>query len=255
MTVSISPAVDGWAGGVLPSALMVPVPRVIHAHEIAPDPERWVLTEETVPESRRHDRDCERVRGLFLRWAEVVEREVMVSRNLAVRWDEAHPQYGVDPDVCIVEPPPAGADNLPSLRLWEKDHRAPLLAVEIVSENHPTKDYVRAPEKYAVCGVGELWVLDGELVGPRADGGPHRIQVWRRGEGGAFVRVYAGAGPAWSEAVRGWIRYLPGEQTFSLSSDKAGLERWLTPHEADQAARKAAEQRIRELEALLAKGR
>lgn len=262
MTAPIHPAIDGAGRGVLPSAPMVPAPRVIHRYEIVPDPVRWVLPEGTVPESKPHANESSRFEQYFRRWAELAGRRVLVGRNQGVRWDREHPQYGVDPDVFIVEPPPPEGEELRSLRLWEPGHVAPLLAVEIVSAGHPWKDYVQAPVKYAACGVGELWILDRNLEGPRVSEGPHRIQVWRRRSENEFARVYAGEGPAWSEAVQGWIRFWPEERSFGLSSDKAGRDRWLTNEEAAQReakaerkAREAAEDRIRELEAQLARAR
>ncbi|MGK4001541.1 hypothetical protein WMF31_02875 [Sorangium sp. So ce1036] len=45
---------------------MPPPLRVIRRSEVVPDPERWVLTEETVPESSPHDLLSERIRDLLL---------------------------------------------------------------------------------------------------------------------------------------------------------------------------------------------
>lgn len=293
------PAAQRAPSPVLPSGPMPPSLRVIRRSEVVPDLERWVLTEETVPESSPHDLLSERIRGLLLGWAARAERTVKIGRNLAVRWDRQHPQLGVDPDVYVVEPPPPEGDAVRSLRLWKKGHVAPRLAVEIVSAQHPTKDYVIAPQKYAACGVEELWILDPFHDGPRAHGGPFRIQIWRRVDGAMFAQVHAGEGPAWSELLRGWLHAArtPAGASFDLSTDEAGAERWLTPEEAERtakeaarreaaraqrtaeaaqrkaeaaqrtaeaaqrdaeaerAAREAAERRIRELEALLARAR
>lgn len=245
------PAAQRARRAVLPSAPMPPALRVIRRSEVVPDLERWVLTEETVPESSPHDLLSERIRALLLGWAAHAGRAVKIGRNLAVRWDRQHPQFGVDPDVYLVEPPPPEGDAVRSLRLWKKGHMAPRLAVEIVSAQHPTKDYVIAPQKYAVCGVEELWILDPFLEGPRAHGGPFRIQVWRRQDDGAsFALVHAGEGPAWSEVVQGWIHAVrtPAGESFDLSSDEAGAERWLTPEETERAAKereRAAKERER----------
>ncbi|MCC6553437.1 MAG: Uma2 family endonuclease [Polyangiaceae bacterium] len=152
-----------------------------------------------------------------------------------------HPQYGLDPDVYMVEPPPPEGAELMSLLLWQPGHVAPKLAVEIVSPGHPTKDYVIAPEKYAVSGVGELWILDARLEGPSKKGGPYAIQVWRRQEEGLFAQVYAGAGPAWSPAVQGFIQLLQDSAWYALSTDREGAERWLTEKEAAQRQAQAAQ--------------
>jgi Uma2 family endonuclease len=272
---------------VLPSASMPQAPRVIRRSEVVPDPVRWVLTEETVPESSPHDLWSERVRCLLLGWAARTDRNVKIGRNLAVRWDRRNPQFGVDPDVVVIEPPPPEGDRVRSLKLWNDGHVAPRLAVEIVSASHPTKDYVIVPPKYAACGIEELWVLDPFLEGPRAHGGPHRLQVWRRLDDASFAQVHAGEGPAWSELIQGFLHVVKEESdigwTLHLSTDQAGTDQWLTPHEAERAAKEAeravkeealreaeaarkkaevadqraeaAERRLRELEAQLARGR
>lgn len=223
----------------LRSVAMPPSLRVIRRSEVVPDLERWVLTEETVPESSPHDLLSERIRDLLLGWAARGERAVKIGRNLAIRWDREHPQFGVDPDVYLVEPPPPEGDAVRSLRLWKKGHVAPRLAVEIVSAQHPTKDYVIAPQKYAVCGIEELWILDPFLEGPRAHGGPFRIQVWRRLDDATFAQVHAGEGPVWSDVLQGWLHAVrtPAGASFDLSTDEAGEERWLTPEEAERAAK------------------
>lgn len=257
------------AATVLPSAPMSAALRVIRPDEVVPDPERWVLTEEQVPESSPHEILSERIKHLLLGWAARAGRTVKIGRNLAIRWDPEHPRYGVDPDVYIVEPPPPEGDEVESLLLWKPGRVPPLLAVEIVSKSHPTKDYIDAPRKYAACGVGELWILDPRLVGPHDAGGPHRIQIWRRLDSGDLTLLHAAEGPAWSEAVQGWVRATPGGRSIDLTSDEAGEERWLTPEEAERTAKEAAraaeqaalrraeaaERRVQELEALLAQGK
>ncbi|MGK4008188.1 Uma2 family endonuclease [Sorangium sp. So ce1036] len=220
---------------------MPPSLRVIRRSEVVPDLERWVLTEETVPESSPHDLLSERIRALLLGWVARAERAVKIGRNLAVRWDREHPQFGVDPDVYLVEPPPPEGDAVRSLRLWKKGHVAPRLAVEIVSAQHPTKDYVIAPQKYAVCGVEELWIFDPFLEGPRAHGGPFR-QLWRRLDDASFAQVHAGEGPVGSEVLQGWLHAVrtPAGASLDLCTDEAGTECCLTPEQAERAAKEAA---------------
>jgi Uma2 family endonuclease len=229
MNAPVFPSTKGDAeqsGDVLSSSPMA-ASCVIVAADVVPDPERWVLTEEHLPESSPHDLTSERLRQLLLAWADRAGRHVKIGCNLAVRWDREHPQYGVDPDVYFVEPPPPEGDDVMSLLLWQPGHFAPRLAVEIVSASSPQKDYRLAPAKYAVCGVGELWVIDPLHLGPRADGGPHRVQVWRRREEGCFERTTAGDGPAWSDSVQGWIHVGPG-RAVRICNDEVGLDPWLT---------------------------
>jgi Uma2 family endonuclease len=218
-----------------------------------------VLTDDQVPEARRHRLVTDRVTKLLLGWAERTGSPAQIGCNLAVRWDRAHPQIGLDPDVYIVEPPPPEGDGVVSLLLWQPGHYAPRLAVEVVSASLPHKDYEAAPAKYAVCGVRELWILDPELDGPRSHGGPYRIQIWRREDPDRFVQLYAGGGPAWSPEIGAWLHAVDGGLSFDLTSNEAGRELWLTPVEAERAAKEveraakeAALRRIAELEALLA---
>src|ERR1041384_6726368 len=79
----------------------------------------WILPETIVPESRPHDLQADHVRVLLTAWSRRAGRAVAVCRNLAVRWNEENPAIGVDPDVCVLEPPPPEGDELMSLRLWE----------------------------------------------------------------------------------------------------------------------------------------
>ena len=224
----------------------------------------WELSEEPVPESRPHDLAADTLKLLLLAWVARTGRRLQVGRNLAVRWDEAHPKVGVDPDVYVIEPTPEG-DALRSLRTWEEGHHPPVLAIEVVSAGNSGKDYVAAPEKYAANGTGELWIFDPLLAGPKAHGGPFRIQVWRR-EGDAFSRIHASAGPAYSPAIGAWLFAVSEGQVLRIASDQAGTDWWMTGEEAERAAKESeraakeaeraakeeALRRVAELEARLA---
>ena len=232
--------------------------RVALHYEVDRVNEDWVLSEESVPESSAHEMVTDVLKHLLLAWAARMQRTVKVGRNLAVRWDEAHPQIGVDPDVYVVEPPPPEGDNVTSLRLWEEGHHPPLLAIEVVSPQRAQKDYASSPEKYAASGTRELWVFDPKLAGPKVHGGPFRLQVWRRGEDESFRRVYAGEGPVWSATVDGWLFAVNEGQSLRIAFDEAGTQWWMTTEEAERAAKEAeraakeaALRRVAELEALL----
>jgi Uma2 family endonuclease len=212
-------------------------PRVIYD---VPEPAAradWMLSEDSVPESRPHDLVVDRVRALLTAWAQRISLRAAICRNLAVRWKEETPAIGVDPDVCVLAPPPPEGDALPSLRLWQPGHVPPVLAVEIVSASRADKDYTQSPDKYAANGTGELWVFDPMLAGPKTQGGPFRIQVWRRNDEGDFRRVYSGEGPAWSEAVRGFLHAVDGGSELAICDDVQGTRRWLTAEEAERAAK------------------
>lgn len=211
-----------------------------------------------MPESRSHDQIADRLCKLLTYRMKLVGRDVQVGRNLAIRFDELHPRSGIDPDVYLLEPPPPERDELTSLRLWETGHSPPRLAVEIVSPSRANKDYSESPEKYAACGAEELWVFDPKLAGPRAHGGPYRLQIWRAEEEG-FTRTYAGDGPAYSPVVGGFLFAVNEGRSLAICDNDIGDSFWMTGEEAERAAKEAeraakeeALRRVAELEARLA---
>jgi Uma2 family endonuclease len=211
----------------------------------------WAVPEVPVPESDTHDLAIEYLRSLLLAWVARLGRPIKVARNLGIRWVTEEPRAGFDPDLCVIDPAPPD-EPLTSLRLWLPAHPAPRLAVEVVSPGHPYKDYVDTPERAAACGVAELWVYDPLLAGPRAHGGPHVLQVFRRGESDAFERIHSGPGPAHSPELQAWLHpnasAAPERARRELSTDREGRQRWLTELEAERAARDAADQRLVELQ-------
>ena len=226
----------------------------------------WELEEESVPESIVHDRAVELLKAILAAWA-YRRGATEVVRNLAVRWDERRPKVGVDPDICVLSPVARDHEDLRSLRTWEPGRAAPLLAIEVVSETNASKDYAIAPDKYAACGVSELWVFDPLLSGPTAHGGPHRLQVWDRDETGSFVRRYAGEGPVRSPLLDAYLVVVHEGRKLRIAEDREGTRFWTTAEEAERAAKEAertakeaeraakeaALARIAELEAELAK--
>jgi Uma2 family endonuclease len=207
-----------------------------------------------VPESDTHDVAIEYLRALLLAWAARSGRSLKIARNLGIRWVQREPRAGFDPDLCVIEPAPPVDVPLTSLRLWEPGHTPPLLAIEIVSPGHPYKDYVDTPDRCAASGVGELWVYDPMLKGPKAHGGPHLLQIWRRSDAGAFERCHAGSGPAYSPALEAWLHpnasQLPSAAQLVIAGDSEGRERWLTTEETERALRKR-EHALREQERVL----
>lgn len=207
----------------------------------------WALPEVPVPESHAHDLLVRYLTALLEAWVRRTSLDAVVTCNLALRWSEGKPSVGIDPDVMLVTPAPPDPVHLSSLCTWKPGHVPPRLAIEVVSKNHPYKDYRELHERYAASGVGELWVLDPELHGPTALGGPVPIQQWMRRENG-FQRMHFGDGPIYSESVDAWLWADP----IRLTEDAGGTRPWLTGEEAERSAREAAEARIAELERQLA---
>lgn len=229
-----------------------------------------------MPESELHDRAIEHIRALLEAWVGRTQQSAKVLRNIGIRWVPSEPRAGFDPDLCLLalaqqaelqaEVDDAGAETgLSSLRLWDPKLAVPRLAIEIVSQGHPYKDYVDTPERVAACGIGELWIYDPELFGPKHHGGPHLLQIWQA-EQGRFERVHAGSGPAYSRELGAWLHptasHDPTQARLQISDDREGQQRWLTVVEqrsveaeqerqrSDAAERRAlaAEQRARETE-------
>ncbi len=200
----------------------------------------WELSEERMPESVIHDRAVELLKALLSAWASRAAGEgatpAFVARNLAVRWDASRPAVGVDPDVSVFCPAPPGADALRSVRTWLPGHTAPILAIEVVSDSDPHKDYVVAPDKYAACGAQELWIFDPLLAGPQAHGGPHRLQIWRRSDEGGLTRVYAGDGPARSDVLGAFVVPTADGRELRVADDADATHLWRTPEETERLA-------------------
>jgi len=208
---------------------------IVVKHNVDCAREDWIIPEFTVPESQPHDLALDLLKAILVQWVKDKGRNAQVARNLAVRFYEEKPSIGVDPDLCVIEPSAPDGNFLSSLCLWKEGHEPPVLAVEVVSEGHPFKDYTLAPEKYAYCGVQELWIFDPLMVGPKRLGGPWAIQVWRRQQTGAFERVYAGEGPAYSEVVDGWLFAVSDGHKLRIASEETGENFWLTPAEKERA--------------------
>jgi hypothetical protein len=150
----------------------------------------------------------------------------------------------VDPDVYIVDDPPPDFDHAKSLKTWLTGNYPLPLAVEIVSESRPQKDYSESPRKYAVNGTHELWIFDPKMCRPAKHGPAIRLQVWRRDDEGAFDCVYAGEGPTRSEVLDAWIFVTNEGQRLSLADDAEGTQWWMTCEEQERAAKVQALKRV-----------
>lgn len=208
-------------------------------YPVRPRLEAWVLPEGTVPESIPHDSAAQHLKLLLEVWATRGSRPRRVARNLAIRWLESAPRVGIDPDVCVLDPPPPGVEELSSLCLWKPGHAPPSICFEVVSRNHPHKDYAELQDRYAFTKTKELVVFDPHLAGPSSLGGPSLIQLWRRDPFGMLERVYAGDQPVPSEVLGAWL--LPSQRVLEVADDREGAQRWLTWEEKLQVARAAEE--------------
>lgn len=221
------------------------------SYQVMPNLEAWVLPEVPVPESSLHNQTLTYLQALLEVWASRVTPRPLIARNLAVRWVEHAPRVGVDPDIAIISPAPREHD-LSSLCTWKPGHTRPRLAIEVVSQNHPYKDYPVVQDKYAALEVPELWVLDPMRYGYARDGGSHPVQLWQTQREGNFVRTYAGARPAWSDELGAWFS-VTDDGAVRICEDEAGTQPWLTEAQSERLAREQALLRLEQLERELAK--
>jgi Uma2 family endonuclease len=211
---------------------------VLVQHRVNGFSDEWLIGEEPVPEGVWHDHAVELLKALLQHWITRTVRDAAVFRNLAVRIRPDKPQIGFDPDLQVVEPAPPGARELSSLRLWQPGHARPSLVIEVVSPGHPYKDYSDIPDRCAALAVRELVVFDPMLVGPKAFGGPHRLQGWRRTDAGTFERTTAGDGPVQSDVLGAYFVLAHHGHLLRIADDEAGERPWLT---GEESARVVAE--------------
>jgi hypothetical protein len=95
--------------------------------------------------------------------------------------------------------------------------------------------------------VTELCVFDPLLAGPRAQGGPWLLQLWRRAPDGGFERIHTGDSPVRSEVIGAFLVPDRASRRLRVSGRADGGDPWLTREE--QAVRRAQEASKREQEA------
>ena len=154
------------------------------------------------------------------------------------------PRQCLAPDVLVW----LGAPDRPfsSWKVWERG--APHLAVEIDSESDARdRPWERKLEAYRHSGVVELVRFD-------AEDEQSPLRLWDRVEGDLVEREVSKRELEYSDVLGLFSLVEPAPELTSmlrLSRDSAGLDRLLT----DEEARHAAEARVRELEAELARRR
>ncbi|MBI4613188.1 MAG: Uma2 family endonuclease [Planctomycetes bacterium] len=200
----------------------------------------WYLTDEEdmgeSPEQHNAIRLLVSILGQLARersWGD----SMYVGGDAFFAWIPEEPLVRVSPDVYLLEDPPP--PPLPaSWQTWRPGHRAPLLAVEIVSDDW-RKDYEEGPEKYAQLGARELVVFD--PWAPRHEPGRNLLQVFHRTDEGLFVRRYAGPGPTYLRTLDVYAVAVgcPAGFRLRLARDPAGRDLIPTTEEAQTAAEEA----------------
>lgn len=235
--------------------------RVEVLYEIPTTDPSWILLDdENVPDSVQQNEVNRELIDVLATWLAARGGGGRVGGNIALRWDERHPQVGVDPDVYLVEPDLPEGVRAKSLCTWKPGHHAPRLCIEVVSERTADRDYGDRPDRYAACGVRELWVFDPNRLGRGPRGGPFLLQRWRRDAQGRFRRVYAGDGPFHSDELDAWAVAVDGASRLRIADDPAGAHRWPTAaekeraeKERERAEKEALREQVRALQAELAR--
>ena len=180
--------------------------------------------------------------------------DVYVSGDLLMYYEEGNPQASVAPDVFVV----FGVEDRKRRHylVWEEG-KGPDFVLEVASKSTWREDLGPKREVYARLGVKEYWQYDptGEHFAPVLQG--------LRLAGGAYVRQLAvtspdGALTLTSETLGLELRAQGGEMRFrdpATGRTLLSLSETEAARREEAAARRAAEARVAELEALLGKRR
>ncbi len=215
-----------------------------HRYLRAPVPVHFP-TEETVPETGEH---------LWLRtalWSMLrlaFGDRAIVGSDQFLYWDPTDAKQCLAPDILVWFGAPT--QLFPSWKVWERG--APHLAIEVISE-HDARDrhWERKLAAYQRSGVRELVRFD-----PKDMENP--LRLWDRLEGDLVEREVSKRELEYSDVLGSYWFVEPSRDSglmLRLSRDSTGHEKLLTDEEArrvEAEARRAAEARVRELEAELA---
>lgn len=197
---------------------------------------------EQVPETKLH-LELRTMLWQFLKLA--FESSALIGCDQFVYWDAANPRLSLAPDAFVRL---GGPDELfRTWKVWERG--APHVAIEIISD-HDARDrnWAAKLHAYRQLGVRELVRFD-----PEASEG--QLRVWDRIENDLTEREPPSA-PTPSNVLPGfWLVQEDAKlgPSLRLSRDAAGSDLYLTPQEVDAQRIEANAQRIRELEAELAR--
>jgi Uma2 family endonuclease len=207
---------------------------------------RWYLTDEEDMGSSFEHAEIARLARSSL--DELGRTEKWTSRAVGAdqffAWRPDQPLVRVSPDVYVIDDPPP-PPRPKSWQTWLPGHHAPRFALEIVSDDWQ-KDYDDNPPKYAQLGCSELAIFDPDAVMGAAVPARVPLQIYRRDADGAYVRVYAGPGPAPSKQLGVFLvaRREGAVARLRFAYDAEGSR--LVPTEAE--ARELSVARVKELE-------
>ncbi len=159
-------------------------------------------------------------------------RDWFVNYEQKMNLDPHDQRIGVLPDLYVLPCQPEDP-NFSEWPAYDPDVPKPVFALEVVSPSNWAKDYVESPQKYAKLGVEELLLFDElALEGRSPASEPYVLQLYRKDRRGALKRVYAGEGPVYSQALRGWFRTVGNQLT--VTRDEEGKSRIFTYEETER---------------------
>jgi Uma2 family endonuclease len=171
--------------------------------------------------------------------------DVYVGGNMLLYYEEGNPRASVAPDVFVVK----GVPKQPPRRVYLvwREGLPPSIVIEVTSKSTRREDLNKKRALYARLGVREYVLYDplGEYLRPA-------LQGFRLADGQYQDMQPAAEGGLVSEELN--MRLALVDSRLRLYDRQTGAE-LLSPSErvdAESAARRAAERRIAELEALLA---
>ncbi len=206
--------------------------------------------EEKVGEDSLQRLIVELLRPEVERWLAAQGKPSFVGADQFIYYKQHDPSKSVAPDVYVLPGVPT-TRRVPCWKVW-KTGIVPSLAVEVVSQHKPYKDYVEAPERYRDLGVRELVIFD-----PDWDRSSERMrwQRYRKLKQRGFVRVEVNNEDRIHSRVLGcWLRVIGegADARVRLATGPAGDDLFPTALETERAAKDEAVRRVATLEALLA---
>jgi len=198
-----------------------------------------------MPESRRH---LQVRTALFQSILAAFGDRAVIGSEQFVFWDPTDPGKRCAPDLMVR----LGGPDAPfkSWKVWERG--APELAIEVISDSDATdRPWEAKLDRYRRVGVRELVRFDPDE--------PAHVRIWDGVEGDLVERAPGDPG-FWRSDVLGAFWCVKSDPVLGLvlrlARDPEGTDLFPTPDEARERADEArvrAEQRVRELEAELAR--
>ena len=212
-------------------ALYRPVPPVGYDDEGHPESDSAAVESVTHEDIRAYA-----VRALRIRYS--MRPGFFAASDLGLLFERGNPAAVMAPDLLVAFG--AGGGARPSYKLWQEP--VPDLVLELLSPKTWRRDVEAKPGLYEDLGVREFWLFDpiGKL--------PRAVNGWRLGVGGTYTPVPVLPDGGGRSAVLGLDLVAQGDG-FRFRDPATG--ELLLDHVEEALARRAAEARAAELEALL----